>query len=203
VDRCSIADCRISFPNLRRFHPATELLLRELNTVEQVAAFNRDEIDLGFTFGRGIPDTLEGFRYHSEPFVACLPVSHKYASAKRIALSKLEHEEFILFARDISPDYHQSIVAACLAGGFAPKIRHEVRHWMSVVSFVAHRIGVSLVPFTLTKSNVSNVVFVPLSDTKMHSETWCIWNRKGSAGLSLQNAIAAAKTQSQKMARRR
>jgi DNA-binding transcriptional LysR family regulator len=183
--------------------PTTELLLRELNTVEQVAAFNRDEIDLGFTFGRGIPDALEGFRYHSEPFVACLPVSHKYASAKRIALSKLEHEEFILFARDISPDYHQSIVAACLAGGFAPKIRHEVRHWMSVVSFVAHGIGVSLVPFTLTKSNVSNVAFVPLSDAKMHSETWCIWNRKGSAGLSLQNAIAAAKTQSQKMARRR
>lgn len=187
----------------RAASPTTELLLRELNTVEQIAAFGRDEIDLGFTFGRGIPEALDGFRYHAEPFVACLPAGHKHASARRIALSKLEHEEFIFFARDISPDYHQSIVAACLAVGFAPKIRHEVRHWMSVVSFVAHRIGVSLVPSTLTRSNISNVVFIPLSDAKMHSETWCVWNRTGSTGLSLQNAIAAAKKQSRAMARQR
>jgi DNA-binding transcriptional LysR family regulator len=182
--------------------PTTELLLRELNTVEQVAAFGRDEIDLGFTFGRGIPDGLEGFRYHSEPFVACLPVTHKYASAKRISLSKLQSEEFIFFARDISPDYHQSIVAACLTAGFAPMIRHEVRHWMSVVSFVAHGIGVSLVPSTLTSSNVSNVVFVPLSDAKMHSQTWCVWHQRGSASVSIQNAINAAKKQSRVMAQR-
>lgn len=182
--------------------PTTDLHLRELNSIEQVAAFGRDEIDLGFTFGRGIPEGLEGFRYHSEPFVACLPSGHRLASSKRISLSKLENEEFIFFARDISPDYHQSIVAACLAVGFAPKIRHEVRHWMSVVSFVAHRIGVSLVPATLTKSHISNVVFVPLSDAKMRSETWCVWNPKGSAGQSLQNAVKAAKDQSKAMSAR-
>lgn len=182
--------------------PTTDIHLRELNSIEQVAAFGRDEIDLGFTFGRGIPEGLEGFRYHSEPFVACLPSGHRLASAKRISLAKLERDEFIFFARDISPDYHQSIVAACLAVGFAPKIRHEVRHWMSVVSFVAHRIGVSLVPSTLTKSNISNVVFVPLSDAKMRSETWCVWNPKGSAGQSLQNAIKSARDQSKVMAGR-
>lgn len=183
--------------------PTTELLLRELNTVEQVAAFARDEIDLGFTFGRSVPEELQGFCYHSEPFVACLPAGHKYASAKRIALAKLQHEEFIFFARDISPDYHQSIVAACLSVGFAPRIRHEVRHWMSVVSFVAHGIGVSLVPSTLTSSNVSNVVFVPLSDATMRSDTWCVWSQETSAGASLLSAIDAARTQAKKMTRPR
>jgi DNA-binding transcriptional LysR family regulator len=168
-----------------------------------VEAFRRDEIDLGFTLGRGIPEGLEGFRYHSEPFVACLPAGHKYASAKDIALSKLAHEEFIFFARDISPDYHQSIVAACIGVGFVPNIRHEVRHWMSVVSFVAHGIGVSLVPSTLSRSNMSNVVFVPLSDAKMHSETWCVWTQKGSTRISLRNVIDAAKGQANVMARRR
>lgn len=183
----------------RAVSPNTELHLKELNTVEQIAAFGRDEIDLGFTLGRGIPSNLQGFRYHSEPFVACLPVGHRRASTKRIALAKLDHEKFIFFARDISPDYHQSIVAACLGVGFAPTIRHEVRHWMSVVSFVAHGIGVSLVPSTLTRSNVSNVAFVPLSDAKLYSETWCVWNPKGSAGQSLQDAIKAARDQSKMM----
>ncbi|WP_082512691.1 LysR family transcriptional regulator [Afipia sp. Root123D2] len=183
--------------------PTTELLLRELNTVEQISAFGRDEIDLGFTFGRAIPEELEGFHYHSEPFVACLPAGHRYASAKRISLTKLENEEFILFTRDVSPDYHQSIVAACLAVGFAPKIRHEVRHWLSVVSFVAQGIGVSLVPASLAKSNVSNVFFVPLSDARLYSETWCVWNPEGSAGVSIRNAIDAARIQSRAMAKHR
>jgi DNA-binding transcriptional LysR family regulator len=183
--------------------PTTELLLRELNTVEQIAAFGRDEIDLGFTLGRAIPAGLEGFRYHSEPFVACLPDGHRYASAKRISLAKLENEEFTFFARDRSPDYHQSIVAACLAVGFAPKIRHEVRHWMSVVSFVAQGIGVSLVPASLAKSNASHVFFVPLSGARLHSETWCVWNPKASAGAPIRNAIDAARNQARAMAKRR
>lgn len=187
----------------RAASPTTELLLRELNTVEQVVAFSRDEIDLGFTFGRAIPDGLEGFRYHAEPFVACLPDGHRYASAKRISLSKLENEEFILFTRNVSPDYHQSIVAACHSVGFAPRIRHEVRHWLSVVSFVAQGIGVSLVPASLAKSSVSNVFFVPLSDARLDSETWCVWNPKGSAGASIRSAIDAARNQSRAMAKRR
>ncbi len=183
--------------------PTTELLLRELNTVEQIAAFGRDEIDLGFTFGRAVPEGLEGFHYHSEPFVACLPDGHRYASSKRISLAKLENEEFIFFARNMSPDYHQSIVAACLSVGFTPKIRHEVRHWLSVVSFVAQGIGVSLVPASLAKSNVSNAFFVPLSDVRLFSETWCVWNPKGSAGVSIRNAIDAARNQSRVIAKRR
>lgn len=134
----------------------------------------RNQIDLGFTFGRAIPVGLEGFRYHSEPFVARLPNGHRYAPEKRIGLSKLENEEFVFFARIISPDHHQAIVAACLAVGFTPKIGHEVRHWMSVVSFVAHGIGVSLVPASLAKSNVSNIFFVPLCDARLYSETWCV-----------------------------
>ena len=182
--------------------PTTELLLRELNTIEQITAFGRDEIDLGFTFGRSVPAGLEGFHYHSEPFVACLPEGHKYASAKRIGLEKLENEEFVLFARNVSPDYHQSIVAACLSAGFTPKVRHEVRHWLSVVSFVAQGIGVSLVPASLAKSNASNVFFVSLSDARLRSETWCVWNPKGSAGVSIQNAIDAARNQSRAMAKR-
>lgn len=42
--------------------PTTELLLRELNTVEQVAAFGRDEIDLGFTGARGFSLSLRAVR---------------------------------------------------------------------------------------------------------------------------------------------
>jgi len=184
---------------LRTQLPTTELLLRELNSVEQIAAFRRDEIDIGFTFGRGIPDGLSGFRYHSEPFVACLPGGHKHSRAKSVRLSKLEHEDFIFFARDFSPDYHQSIVASCLASGFSPRIRHEVRHWMSVVSFVAHGLGVSLVPRTLTKSNVSNAVFIPISGAKINSDTWCVWNESGSVSVSRQEAVAASRQQSREM----
>lgn len=41
--------------------PTTELLLRELNTVEQVAAFGRDEIDLGLHIRSHNPGGARGF----------------------------------------------------------------------------------------------------------------------------------------------
>ncbi len=69
------------------------------NRLQRSAAM---KLILGFTFGRGIPEGLEGSRYHSEPFVACLPAGHRYASAKRISLPKLQGEEFI-FLRARSP----------------------------------------------------------------------------------------------------
>jgi hypothetical protein len=41
------------------------------------------------------------------------------------------------------PDYHEQILAACAAAGFAPDTLHELQHWLSVVSLVAQGLGVA------------------------------------------------------------
>ncbi len=191
-------------PNiLDSFHkasPGIELSLQELNSTEQIEALHRDEIDLGFIHGRGTPEQLDGFRYHAEPFVACVPAGHACASARTLSLARLQHEDFVLFSRNVSPDYFQSIIATCLADGFMPNVRHEVRHWLSVVSFVANGLGVALVPRTLKSSNLAGAVFVPIRQSNILSETWCVW-KTGATRPALDNLLEAARMQSQAMSR--
>ena len=47
------------------------------DSVERFNDLQHDEIDLGFVHGRVTPTGLDGFCYHSEPFVACLPADHR------------------------------------------------------------------------------------------------------------------------------
>ena len=179
--------------------PDIELSVQELNSTEQVEALQRDEIDLGFIHGREVPDHLDGFRYHAEPFVACVPRDHPCAGARTLRLSRLRDDEFVLFSRNVSPDYYQSIIATCLSAGFSPRVRHQVRHWLSVVSFVANGLGVALVPSTLKASNMAGAVFVPIQEAKILSETWCVWKSGGPQRPALDMLIQAARKQSQAM----
>jgi DNA-binding transcriptional LysR family regulator len=189
---------------LAAFHvavPDSELTLLELNSTEQIEALHHDEIDAGFIHGRATPQHLEGFRYHAEPFVACLPIGHPCANARSLRLARLAHDDFVLFSRSVSPDYYQSIIATCLSAGFMPHVRHEVRHWLSVVSFVANGLGVALVPRTLKSSNLADTVFVPIQESKIQSETWCVWKAGGTPRPALDQLIEVARTQSRAMSR--
>ena len=77
-----------------------------------------------------------------------------------MSLLELRDEPFVLFSRRASPDYHTRIVEMCGALGFQPKVRHEARHWLSVVALVAQGMGVSVVPAPLQRSGISGALFV-------------------------------------------
>ena len=183
--------------------PAVDLSLREMASADQVEALHRDEIDLGFVHGRATPAGLDGFCYHAEPFVACLPATHRHAKAKRVRLSQLNGDEFVLFSRKRSPDYYKSIIGTCLTAGFVPKVRHEVAHWLSVVSCVANGLGVALVPRTLANSRLAGAVFIDVAEDTIMSETWCVWKPNNLSNAAVAKALALIKAQASLLRRPR
>ena len=166
--------------------PGIDITLKEMGSVAQIEALHRDELDLGLIHGQTRPDGLDGFLYHEEPFVACVPATHRLANAKRIKLHQLRQDDFILFARHGSPAYYESIVGTCLAAGFAPNVRHEVAFWLSVVSLVASGLGVALVPRSLRNARLAGACFAPIDQTAILSQTQCVWkpDRLTDAGLA-------------------
>jgi len=191
--------------------PGIDITLKEMGSVAQIEALHRDEIDLGLIHGHATPDGLDGFLYHAEPFVACVPATHRLANARRIKLHQLRDDDFILFARHGSPTYYESIVGTCLAAGFAPNVRHEVAFWLSVVSLVASGLGVALVPQSLRNSRLAGAAFAAIDQTAILSQTHCIWKPERLADAGLANTIeiirarapaAGAKRQVRRHARR-
>lgn len=130
-------------------HPDTEVVMMEMNSAEQVQAVQRGQLDIGFVHGSPSATHLHCEPLLAEPFLCCLPQGHRLAQHAQIDLAQLADDDFILFPRNVSPHYHDLIIARCVAAGFSPRIRHETRLWQTVVAMVAYDMGVALVPQTL------------------------------------------------------
>ena len=156
-------------------HPAVRISLAELNSAEQITDLLHDRLDLGFMHTARLPAELSARLLLSEPFVACLPADHALARKRRVAPAMLREEAFVLFSRAASPDYHERILAICAQAGFLPEVRHEVRHWLAVVSMVAQGLGVALVPQAMQRCGLQGAVFRPLQGVTALSEAYAVW----------------------------
>ncbi|MGH8831672.1 MAG: LysR substrate-binding domain-containing protein, partial [Polaromonas sp.] len=182
---------------LREFqarHPSLRLVLKELNSQDQLIELAHDQLDLGFVHTTRVPAEMSHLLFASEPFVCCLPAEHPLARQRTLSLRLLQGEPFAVVARAVSPDYHERILSICTEAGFYPEIRYELRHWLSMVSLVSQGLGVALVPAALRQSAMAGAVFVPLEGSTPPYDTHCLWktSRDNAALAAFVNAVRAA-----------
>lgn len=167
---------------LRQSLPDVEHVLSESNSNDQIEAVRRGELDLGFIHANPAPAELETLDLVAEPFMVCVPDTHRLAGQHRVQLEDLAEDEFILFARAASPIYYETVLALCGSAGFRPAVRHEVRHWLSVAALVSQDQGVSIVPACLARSGLAGTRFIGF-DHQARSITQAIWLRHSTSPL--------------------
>lgn len=172
-------------------HAKVEVVVVELNSQDQIDALLAEELDLGLVHTDRLPPALVAAPLYSEPFVACLPAQHPLAARAEIPLAALSDQPFILFSRKGSPDYHARIVEICRRHGFYPRLQHEGRHWLSVVSLVSQGLGVSIVPAAFQRSGIQGAVFRPLAEAFEPSAVFAAW-RADSATVLRERFLASA-----------
>lgn len=151
------------------------VVLRELSSSEQLVELTRGRLDLAFVHTTRVPPQVSQIRVSRQPFVVCLCTSHPLAGRSGLRLAELAGEPLALVSRQVSPDYHEQILAACAAAGWVPDTLHELQHWLSVVSLVAQGLGVALVPQALHQSAIAGAVFVPVEGDAPRYDTYCLW----------------------------
>lgn len=162
----------------RADHPQVQVELTELNSAEQLDALARGTIDLGFVHTDRIAGDLRHALYMSEPFICCLPADHVAARGVALVPGKLKDVPLVLFSRGSSPDYYERVVSLCNLIGWDPLVRHEVRHWLSVVALVRKGMGAALVPRALVDSGVADVVFKTLPESPVRSDVHVVWRER-------------------------
>jgi len=172
-------------------HPKVEVIVIELNSQDQIDALLQEELDLGLVHTDRLPPALACQPLYSEPFLACIPANHPGAAMSEIPLASLSDQPFILFSRKGSPDYHARIVEICRQhGSFNPRLQHEGRHWLSVVSLVAQGLGVSIVPAAFQQAGIQGAVFRPLAERIEASAVFAAW-RQDADGVLRERFLAA------------
>lgn len=174
---------------LRAKHPQLSLSVREIDSADAVPALASGEVDLAFARLHGeLGGHIQTLTLAQDKLAVALPADHRLAASARIRLKSLADETFVMFSRQVSPVYFDSLVAACSAHGFSPRILHDVRSVASQIAFVGCGQGIALVPAGLKRLAPSNVVLRPLAEKLEVVTTAVAWS-SGSSNPALSLAL--------------
>jgi DNA-binding transcriptional LysR family regulator len=162
---------------LRQRHPGITVAVREIDSADAIPMLRAGDIDLAFArLGAAASEGIGTVPLIEDRLAVALPRAHPLAGRSRIRLAQLADEEFVMFYREVSPEYFDSLVTACLEHGFSPRILHEVSSVASQVAFAGCGQGIALVPAALRKVAPPNVVVRPLHEKIKVVTTAIAWS---------------------------
>jgi DNA-binding transcriptional LysR family regulator len=163
-------------------YPGVKLVLQELSPVQQEAAFNKGLIDIGFT--RALTamqsETFFSRNLYYDPMMAVLPASRQVRT-KRVRLSTLANESFVLFHREGAPPLFDTITAMCKDSGFFPRVVNEPNMMQTVLCLVEAEEGVSIVPGCVRTLRSDHVRFYRLQPDKVRVELVAAWKKENAS----------------------
>jgi DNA-binding transcriptional LysR family regulator len=168
----------------RLAHPEVQLQLREATLDVQLAAFADDDIDTGFVLHApgAAPAGFAAWSALHEPLVLALPEGHPLAAPRRpraatpaAVLSQVLAEPLVIFPRVIAPSLFDAVLAFYRGHGVAPRIAQEAIQMQTIINLVSVGMGVAWVPASVTQLQRPGVVYRPLPQAGLFSETSLLW----------------------------
>jgi DNA-binding transcriptional LysR family regulator len=156
-------------PNIvRQFkesNPDVEFSLRNILTAEQVEMLETGSLDIGFLrLPIGQHSALDVVTVHREPLVLVVPSSHKLAKRKRVRLREVAGQDFVIYERTYAPGFHDSIVGILRDAGIVPNVSQTAGEIPTLISLVASRMGITILPASAVKHHVASVVACEILD---------------------------------------
>lgn len=163
----------------RAQYPGVKLTLQELTPLQQEAAFDNGLIDIGFTrtLTPEQSKTFSSRHLYDDPMMAVLPASRQ-VKTKRVRISDLAKESFVLFHREGAPPLFDTIIGMCNDAGFSPRVENEPNMMQTVLSLVQAEVGVSIVPACVRNLRSDAVRFYRLQPDEVRVELVAAWKKE-------------------------
>jgi len=100
-----------------------------------------------------------------ERILAVVPHAHRLARRRSVRLAELRHEPFVLFPREVAPEFHDAVQAAFVRAGFTARIVAQATEWATVASMVATGLGITVAPTAVATMPRAGTAHVPLRDS--------------------------------------
>jgi LysR family transcriptional regulator, benzoate and cis,cis-muconate-responsive activator of ben and cat genes len=158
---------------IRRFKadfPTVEVGLSEMITLQQQEALLARRIDVGF--GRlelGEHPDIERRTILNEPLVLAVPREHRLRNASTVWLEQVAREPFILYPSKPRPSFADQVLDLFRRHKLKPNVVIEANEIQTALGLVAADIGVTLVPQSVSRLRLGDVVFLSLADSEILS----------------------------------
>jgi DNA-binding transcriptional LysR family regulator len=153
--------------SFRHANPQVTIQFEQDSTPGLIERLQAGRVDAAFIrTAIGQPDGVRVLPLVEEPMVVALPASHPLANRKDhrgLTIRSLAHETFAGYPRAAGAGLYDSVIAACIASGFSPDIAYEAPQIVSTLNLVAAGMGISVVPASMQRLHLDEVVYRPMS----------------------------------------
>jgi DNA-binding transcriptional LysR family regulator len=172
--------------------PQVEVVLREMNTNEQVNALLAQELHVGLLRPPVNSLLLELDVIRREPIVAVLLALHPLTARRQVPIQMLAHEPVVMYPRQLGLGFYDLVITLCRQAGFSPFIRQEAREMQTILGLVAAGLGVSLLPASVSYLRSEGVVYRELEQMDSTVELALAWRSETHSAV-VQTFLAIAK----------
>ncbi len=155
----------------RELHPQVEFSLRNILTMDQIQMLNNGTIDIGFL---RLPISehwgLEVVPVHQERFVLVVPASHRLAKRKRVRLSELANQDFVMYERKHAPGFHDLLLGMLRDAGIVPKVCQIAGEMPTLIALVDSGAGIAILPASAVRKSTTPVAVCEIADDIPMSE---------------------------------
>ena len=161
----------------RRRYPAVEVIFRDMQMSDQIAALHARTIHLGVVVSAILgpnPPFAAMLLFHTDT-VAIVPRQHRLAGQTAVKLAELHREEWISVD---TPDhgYRNYIHQTCRTAGHTPKfIRSTTKNIPGMVGLVSAGMGVALLPRLALPADLTGVAVLATDCDPF--DLCMVWNR--------------------------
>jgi DNA-binding transcriptional LysR family regulator len=167
------------FRQFRELNPEVEVSLRAITTADQVQMLESGSLDVGFLrLPIGGHSALDVVTVHREPFVLVVPTSHKLAERKRVRLSEVSGEDFVMYERKYAPGFHDVIFGMLRDARIVPNVSQTGAEISTLVSLVDAHMGIAVLPASAVKHSVASVIACDIVDHIPRSEIGMVVNKR-------------------------
>ncbi len=164
---------------LRTQAPALSLDLREMTTPQQAAALQSLQIDFALLRPPVSLSGVQATRVFREKLLLALPLDHPLASQPAVSLPQLAGETLITYPPVDGPYFHNRIVALLNMAGVTPARVQHITQAHSMLALVGAGLGVALLPQSVMRFALSDVVLRPVTETEgMSVELMLAWRTR-------------------------
>jgi DNA-binding transcriptional LysR family regulator len=155
--------------------PDIDVVLKEMVTVAQLEALEKNTIDLGFIRPLAGRQTLKYQTVIREPLMVVLPVDHPLAERSHVDLDDMNGVPFVMYSPDQGKYFYSLIAGLFSSSGVMPKYIQHLDHVHTVVGMVRSGVGISIVPASAAQLRFDNVVFRPMLRCSAIAESRMAW----------------------------
>ncbi|HUZ28936.1 MAG TPA: LysR family transcriptional regulator [Solirubrobacteraceae bacterium] len=148
----------LAIAEFRQRLPAVELSVAMIDPVGLVPSLRAGELDLALCNDPSLGDVpdVEALHLFDEPMLMALPRDHALAGRKRVRLTDLAQERWMLGTTTGCPDAGR-FIRACHTAGFDPQIAFHNDDYTAILGFVGAGVGVAPVPEMVVRTPPPNV----------------------------------------------